>query len=614
MISLYQLDKGGTFIMIKKLFSCFLVSCFIFLPCGNALNIKVRAESVQNISSKATLDIGNSKISSDPNIIYENSNSIVMVSLNSVYDKLLEKSSLSTNHNNVTLKNPHTTIELQNGNKKIISNSTSIYLETAPEIKNDVIYVPLEFFSKVLNKTINWNFVTKTAKICTPYENKETYFKNSNQTNDTRAKLDNYLTLLQQNENFHGSVLVAQNGNIILDKGYGKSDFSQNIDNSPKTEFPIGSMTKQFTALSIMQLVERGLLSENDPLSKFIPDYPNGNSITIKNLLTHTSGIVNYTNLPEFWSMNTDSVKDINKVIDLFKNKPLEFKPGSQFSYSNSGYTLLSYIITKVTGMSYIDYFKKNIFAPLDMKNTGMSYNGEDKLYTSSGYTGYLDVFPVNDQIDLNGCFGAGSLYSTTEDLYKWDRALYTNKLLKSENLKKIFTGYIEMGKYQPSYGYGWMITDGKLGKQIYHGGNVLGFTSNISRYPEKDMTIIILTNLGNSILNKLNDTLADISTGYSYSLPEPKNTINLDKKIIEKYTGTYKLQENSSIFTIKSDGNHLYYEINNEKYELLPQTAKKFYMREADAQFEFLTDGKGNPHGIKIYQYDSTFIADKEK
>ncbi|WP_416176196.1 serine hydrolase [Clostridium sp.] len=605
--------------MIKKTFSCIsYITISIFLILSSSIS-NVQAQDIisQKTSSPITVSINDINISSDTNKPYQDSNSIVMVPLNSIYKNLGNDFNLKMNKDYVLLSNSSYNITLKNNYKKISSNGKTITLSTAPVIKNNVIYVPLEFFSKVLGKTINWNSYTKVAKICTPYKNEESYFKdslNSNTYSYISQKLNTYMTLLQKYDNFHGSVLVAKGGNILLNKGYSKSDFEQNIDNSPQTEFPIGSMTKQFTAMAIMQLEEKGLLSEDDPISKYIPDYPKGNTITIKNLLTHTSGIVNYTNLPEFWTMKTDSFKDIQNVINLFKNKPLEFEPGTKFSYSNSGYVLLGYIITKVTGTSYIDYLKENIFKPLNMNNTGIAYNGSDKLYTSSGYSGYLDIYPIDDEMTLNGTYGAGSLYSTTEDLYKWDRALYTEKLVSNSTLNKIFTGYVKVGEYQPYYGYGWMITDGKYGKEIYHGGNILGFTSNIARYPENDLTIILLTNVGYYNLNSLNDTLADICMGGSYTLPTPKTEINLDSKILEKYAGTYYLNANQQNITIKNENGNLYYEpTEGIKYQLFPESSKKFFLKEADLEIEFITGSKDSIYGLKFYKDGVSMIAHRK-
>ncbi|OAA93581.1 serine hydrolase [Clostridium coskatii] len=605
--------------MIKKVFSCILISTFLVF--SNAAIVSVNASpaiTTKSTSDVITVSMDGTNVSSKDGQPYQDSNSIVMVPLNAVIQKLGNNSNIQIKDGSAALTTSDFTIKLENNNKKVIINNEVFSLSTAPIIKGATVFVPLEFFSQFLGKTIDWDSSAKTAKILTPAKNTEEYFQsvvNSTRYLNTSQKLDNYLSLLQSADNFHGSVLVAQDGNILIDKGYGKADAEQNIKNTPQTEFPIGSMTKQFTAMAIMQLVEKGLINENDPLSKYVPDFPKGDTITIKNLLTHTSGIQNCTNFPEFWSMKLDSFKDINNVINLFKNKPLEFTPGTDFDYTNSGYILLGYIVTKVSGMSYIDYLQKNIFDPLNMKSTGLGYNGADKMYTSTGYSGYLDQYPISDEITLNGAYGAGALYSTTEDLYKWDRALYTEKLVKQSTLKKIFTNYVQMSKNGPYYGYGWMLTDGKYGREIYHGGNVLGFTGNIARYPDKDLTIIMLTNVGYYNVNSLNDALSNICMGGSYELPSAKQVVKVDSKTLDKYAGNYAIPGGLNI-SITSNGSHLYYEQDGSKakYQLFPESQNKFFLRVSNVEIKFNVNVKDQTTGLDLYQLGEDIQIDKSK
>ncbi|MCI1944040.1 serine hydrolase [Clostridium luticellarii] len=594
--------------MFKKVFSSILISIFLVFSGGAAVNVKAETAPAPG-GNQFTVSIDGKSIPSKYVQPYQDSNSVVMVSLNVFCERL--SGSLKIKGDSAEFTTPDYAIKLENNNKNVSVNSKNVTLSTTPIIRTNFVFVPLEFFSEILNKTVNWDSSTRTVKISTPEK-----VQPDQENSYTSRKLDNYLSTLQSTDNFHGSVLVAQNGKIILNKGYGKSDFEQNIQNTQDTTFPIGSMTKQFTAMAIMQLVEKGLIDVNDPLSKYIPDFPNGNEITIENLLTHSSGIVNCTNLPEFWSMSQDSLKDINNVINLFKNKPLEFKPGTSFSYSNSGYILLGYIVTKVSGMSYEDYLQKNIFQPLDMENTGLGYKGTEKMYSSTGYSGYLDVYPVSDETTLNGAYGAGCLYSSTGDLYKWDRALYTEKLVKKSTLDNIFSNHMEMTPSGPYYGYGWMLTNGKYGREIYHGGNTVGFTSNIARYPDKDLTIIILTNVGYYNINPLNDTLADIALGGNYTLPKAKRVITLDGKTLDRYVGNYKLQDNLGNISITTDGKALYYEQNNsgEKYQLYAQSKDDFFLRITDASIKFNIDGKGTVTGLELYQLGMQFHGDKVK
>lgn len=612
--------------MIRRIFSAILIS--IFISCSNAfiVNAQPNTTTAPKTTSVAASKQTSIAVNIDGTIMpsqyvqpYISSNSIVMIPLNAIIYKLENNPTMKIENGNVTIKDSSNTINFKNGDNKVTINDKVITLSSASTIKDNIAFVPIQFISEILNKTVDWNNDTNTVKINTVYKNTEDYFNNSQLSgryNDISGKLNTYLNTLQNTDNFHGSVLVAQGGNILLDKGYGMTNFEQNIKNTPQTTFPIASMTKQFTAMAIMQLVQKGVITENDTLSKFIPDFPRGNEITIKDLLTHTSGIINYTNLPEFWNMKIDDLKNENNIINLFKNKPLQFKPGSVFSYSNSGYFLLGYIVEKVSGMSYENYLKKNIFEPLDMKNTGIGYNGTDKLYTSTGYTGYLDIYPVSDEVSINGLYGAGALYSTTEDLYKWDRALYTEKLVNNKTMKKIFSKYVQISKYGPYYGYGWMLSDSKYGKEIFHGGNVLGFTSNIERYPDKDLTIIILTNSGYYDVTSLTNVLADICSGNSYELPSAKRVVKVDNDTLKKYAGNYKLDDNQGEISIEAKDTHIYWEQNNGqvKYEIFPESQNKFFMRIVNAELKFDINNKNQVTGFELSQSGENVHADKIK
>ncbi|BAH05347.1 serine hydrolase [Clostridium kluyveri] len=602
--------------MFKKSLMCIFLSILLAFSSSNIIEITAHAESA-SISNEFTINVDGTNIPSKYVQPYQNLNSVVMLSLNVLCQKLDTDAKLEVKNDSALMNTSNYKVKIENNNKKISANGKNITLTTAPVIKTNIVFVPLEFFSEVFGKTINWDNSTKSIEIYTSSKNIEYSFKNVLNLKNyltISQKLDNYLSALETTDNFHGSVLVAQNGSIILNKGYGKSDFEQNIKNTQDTIFPIGSMTKQFTAMAIMQLVEKGLINIDDVISKYIPDFPNGNIITIQELLTHSSGIVNCTNLPEFWSMSIDSFNDINNVINLFKNKPLEFQPGSKFSYSNSGYILLGYIVEKVSGINYIDYLEKNIFHPLNMKNTRVGYNGMKKMYTSTGYSGYLDVFPVSDMMTINGTYGAGNLCSTTGDLYKWDRALYTDKLIKQSTLKDIFSNHIQITSSGIYYGYGWMLSKENYGKKIYHGGNTLGFTSNIARYPNRNLTIIILTNVGYYNINSLNDTLADISLGKNYEMPKKKSVIKVDDALLDKYIGNYKIEDNLGSISITHDNGHLYCEQNNsgQKYELFAQSQNKFFLRVSDVQINFNINDKNQVTGIFLYESGQKINAEK--
>ena len=276
---------------------------------------------------------------------------------------------------------------------------------------------------------VDWDGETKTVIITTPDKLTELTME---------EHFDRYLTAMEQKKGFRGSVLIGQEDEILFNKGYGYANYEEKIKNTPDTLFAIGSITKQFTAMAIMQLYEKGLLDLDDAISKYIPGVVEGDNITIKHLLTHTSGLINYTDLLlEMEEVPEDT--SIDFVLGLFKDEPLIFEPGTQWIYNNSGYVLLGCVVEKVSELSFDEYLKENIFKPLEMNDTGTYYDKMEEDY-AVGYVGITELTPVEaDEILLKIAYGAGNILSTVNDMYKWDRALQTEKLVKKETLDMIF-------------------------------------------------------------------------------------------------------------------------------------------------------------------------------
>ncbi len=309
--------------------------------------------------------------------------------------------------------------------------------------------------------------------------------------------------------NFSGSILIAVHGELMVKKGIGMANYETKIPNKPNTIFRLASVSKQFTAMCIMMLEERGLLNAGDSIDKYIHDYPNGNQITIHNLLTHTSGIAEYTDSNVYY--HSEHYFSPEDIINFFKDQPLRFSPGTKFEYCNSNYVLLGYIIEKVSHMKYEDFVKENIFIPLQMENSGYDHNelsSNIAVGYSKIYGGNNNNFEASRYIDRSIAYAAGALKSTVEDLYKWDQALYTQKLVKYETLNKMFTPYLE------SYGYGWQIVKQGDKPIIKHRGGTFGFNTVIYRDTQSKKTIIILCNNESfkipAMLNELISALDD--------------------------------------------------------------------------------------------------------
>lgn len=309
------------------------------------------------------------------------------------------------------------------------------------------------------------------------------------QTPSMNQEVDSYL----DEKDFQGTVLIAKEGQILFSKGYRLANAEHQIPNTPKTVFRLGSITKQFTAVAILQLQEQGKLNVKDPISKYLPDYPQGDKIKIHHLLTHTSGIPSITDFPNLSEIERQpSTPD--RVMAYFKDLPLEFTPGAECKYSDSGYIVLGAVIEAVTDASYEKYVQDNFFSPLGMKATYFDHNQRVIPNRASGYGLDAKGTVVNAEfIEMSFPHGAGSLSSTVEDLYIWDRALKEDKLLSKEARKELFRVQAFSENHQIAYGYGLFIDDKK--HIIGHMGSIEGFRSALYRHLDGDITLIILSN-----------------------------------------------------------------------------------------------------------------------
>ncbi len=338
---------------------------------------------------------------------------------------------------------------------------------------------------------------------------------------------------------FNGSVLVADNGNIVYKNGFGYANMEWNIPNSPEVKFELGSVTKQFTAALILQLVEEGKLKLTEKISDVLPYYPkeNGNKITIHQLLTHTSGIPNYTDLPNFINKQVYENLSPQQLIESFSSLPLEFTPGSHFKYSNSGYIVLGAVIEQITGKSYEEVLNDKIFKPAEMFNSGYTHLDEIIKDRASGYNKMINRYSNAHYLNMSIPYSAGALYSTVNDLYKWDQALYGNKILSDKSKKLMFTGYVK--DFNNKYGYGWDVGYQKINDNDsvfceMHGGSIFGFSAFIARIPEKKQLIVLLSNVSNTPLNGIYRNILNVLYDEPVNKIE-KPAVNEMAEIIDK-------------------------------------------------------------------------------
>jgi len=421
--------------------------------------------------------------------------------------------------------------------------------------------------------------------------------------------IDELLKAYSNQYAFNGTVLVAQKGNVLLKKGYGFKNAASHSQNDENTIFQIGSITKQFTSAIILQLQEKNLLSVQDKLSKYISDYPDGDSITIENLLTHTSGIFNYTNDESFMQTKASEPITLEHLIGLFKNKPLDFKPGKKYNYSNSGYILLGYIIEKVTGKSYFDVVRENIFQPLHMDHSGFDFNG---LKSPDKAVGYLKLTPKNSVpasiVDSSVSYAAGSIYTTVGDLYKWDQALYTDRIISSSSLQQAFT------PHQSNYGYGWVIDSAYGKKAVMHEGGIFGFVSFIVRILADSTCIIIFDNRSSPGLAKIAEDIDAILNDQPYDFPMPRTEIEVDTAILRQYTGQYELRPGFVLTISLEDGQLVAQGTGQARIELYPEKINFFFTKIIQAQIEFIRDPNGKTTRLTLYQGGQELQAKKIK
>ncbi|HEX8282653.1 MAG TPA: serine hydrolase [Pyrinomonadaceae bacterium] len=407
-------------------------------------------------------------------------------------------------------------------------------------------------------------------------------------------------------DGFSGSILVARDGQPLISKGYGMANYELDVPNTPQTVFRLGSITKSFTATAIMMLQERGKLSVGDTICKYLTDCPAAwQPVTIRHLLAHTSGIPNYTALPDYTRTMTLPISH-ESLIGRFKDKPLEFTPGERAQYNNSGYYLLGVVIERASGKSYEDFLQDNIFKPLGMTRTG--YDSSRRLIKSraSGYLRQGDTLVNAQYIDMSIPFAAGALYSSVEDLLRFDQALYAERLLPRKALDEMFTPVADQR------GYGWTIRRQFDRQTIEKNGSINGFYSFIARYPADRITVIVLGNNGGVSSERIGNDLSAIVFGAPYKVPREREAIVLDPRTLEKYVGQYQPPE-GSIITVTFENGKLMRQVGTQpKAEMFAASETEFFLKGSDLQITFVTDGQGRVTGQRLSRGGREGLAPK--
>lgn len=411
------------------------------------------------------------------------------------------------------------------------------------------------------------------------------------------AHMDQIVQSYVASKQFMGSILVARGDTVLFSKGYGFADLEWGVPDSPSTKFRLGSITKQFTAASILLLEERGKLKLDDPVKTYMPDAPAAwDNITIFNLLTHTSGIPNFTSFPDFASLEPFPATPA-QLVARFRDKPLDFQPGASWSYSNSGFVLLGYLIEKIAGESYEKFVQDNIFTPLDMKDSGYDSNSAIIPQRASGYTpganGPINAGFVNMTIPLS----AGGLYSTTGDLLRWEQGLFGGKLLSRDSLQKMTT------PFKNNYAFGLQVHTANGHKVIDHGGGIEGFNTLLAYYPDDKLTVIVLANLNGQAAGEIALQLAEVAHGEKVVLPSDRAAVAVDPKLFDGYVGNYQLAPNF-VIAITRDADHLFEQATGQgKLEIFPEGDRDYFLKAVDAQITFVTDANGHATELILHQ-----------
>ena len=408
-------------------------------------------------------------------------------------------------------------------------------------------------------------------------------------------------------------LLIAKNGLPVFRKGYGLANLEFKVNNKPEYIFRIGSMSKQFIAVCILKLAQEGKLNLHYDITKYLTAYnTHGRHITIEHLLTHTSGIIDFFDKKEFAAkaMN-DQTKE--ETMNFFMNDSLLFEPGTDYSYSNSGYTLAGFIIEKVSGMALNDYVQQNIFNPLEMLHTSLGNQDSSLVNAVNDYehTGN-DRFKPAGQGSWSWIYVAGGIRTNVDDLLKWDNALYTEKIIKKEWLEKAWKPFELRNGQTTYYGFGWCNSSFRGMQFITHSGMVGGFISNGIRIPSKQIYIVILSNIYPPWVPEISTSIALHLTGHALTLPR---STSMDKKKLNNYVGVYALKRPGS--SIPVDSIHVqdyqYFVIKNDTLctEYMPDGAKQpllnvskdvFAPSYGGQYYQFNRNKKGNITSVELY------------
>ncbi len=413
----------------------------------------------------------------------------------------------------------------------------------------------------------------------------------------TSAKTDQFLTASFDsilNKDFKAgepgaTAIVVRKGQIIYKKAIGMADVELNVPLQADMIFRLGSITKQFTAVAILQLVEQGKLSLQDDIKKYVPELPFTETITVEQLLNHTSGIVSYTGKPDFPTKMRTDMKPM-EIIHLTSKDSLQFKPGTKWNYNNTGYIILGYIIEKLSGKTYEEYVQQYLFAPAGMSNS--FYGSEEKIIKNraKGYEKEKDVFQNSDYISMTLPYAAGSLLSTVEDLWKWNKALYSYKFIKKEWVDKAITPYLLPNGKSTRYGYGLSVNLVQGSKAIEHGGGIPGFSTDAMYLPAEDVFVAVFSNCDCKSPSNAANKMAAAAIGKPYNL----NPLPLSETDAKAYEAVYVSEEGEERIIRYVNGKLTSKRGSGTQFVIEKYKTDNFFFENSLSLIEFIRDKSG--------------------
>jgi len=427
--------------------------------------------------------------------------------------------------------------------------------------------------------------------------------------NKNTAEFDKILSSQFKADEPGCAALVMEKGKVIYRKGIGKADLELNVDIQPDMIFRIGSITKQFTAVAILQLEEQGKLSLQDEITKFIPGYPtHGYKITVENLLTHTSGIKDYTRMKEWAGEMQRKDMTPKEIVDFFKDQPMDFEPGTKYAYDNSGYILLGCIIEKVSGDTYARYLEKNIFGPLGLKHTFYEKNTDIVMNRVKGYSKGDSGYMNSPYLSMTQPYSAGSLLSTVDDLYTWTKGVRSGRIIKPETFEKAIVPCKLKDGSSTGYGYGLVIGEIFGSPVIWHNGGINGFLTTGIYLPEEDVFVAVFSNCDANSPDNAAMKMAAFASG---KMPVFKE-IAMDTITLRKYTGVYENPSKEQRVISFKNGKLYSQRTGGQQFLLSPYAPGKFFYNDGMSDYEFLTDKDGKITAVKFQnlgQASSTWV-----